>query len=213
MELQPDIVTLYFGWNDHWMCDKTDRAKMAIEMGQGIGRIVKVLQRKRVFMFLTWALNPVRHRVHPIGKRLFRVPPEEYRSTMELFIHEIRAGGAIPLLITAPRRNLTENLVNKGFANSPQEAQQTHDQYIAITREVARDTGADLLDLATILAGKECDQLFASDGIHFDHYQEEDSLAVDPPQPGLMRVATELDGKIREIVRTPEWQKLHGRQP
>jgi hypothetical protein len=129
-------------------------------------------------------------------------------------VRNVRESGAIPILVTAPRRNLTENLVVKGFVSSPEEAEQIHDQYAAITREVARDTRAYLLDLAALFAGKECDELFAGDGIHFDHYEDEGELASDPrPQPGLMRVAAELDGKIREILRSSEWQTLHGQPP
>lgn len=211
--LQPDIVTIYYGWNDHWKNDKTDHELMAVEVGARTERMIKALQHKRLFVFLVWALNPQR-RIRPAGERPFRVPPEEYRATLELFIREVRNSGAIPILVTAPRRKLTCNLVNKGFANSPEEAQQTHDQYVAITREVARDTRAYLLDLPTLFAGKECDQYFADDGIHFDHYEDEGELASDPrPQPGLMRVAAELDGKIREILRSSEWQTLHGQPP
>ena len=211
--LEPDIVTIYYGWNDHWRNDKTDHELMAVEVGALTERVIKTLQHKRLFVFLVWALNP-RHRICPTGERPFRVPPEEYRSTLALLVRNVRASGAIPILVTAPRRNLTENLVTKGFANSPAEAEQTHDQYVAITREVARDARAYLLDLAALFAGKECDGLFAGDGIHFDHYEDEGELASDPrPQPGLMRIAAELDGKLREIVRRSEWQTLHGQPP
>lgn len=211
--LKPDIVTIYYGWNDHWMNAKTDREQMAVEVGGALGRVVQALQHKHLFVFLVWALNPPR-RAHPAGERPFRVPPEEYRVTLEMLVRQIRESGAIPVLITAPRRSLTENLVHKGFANSAEEAQQTHDQYVAITREVARDTRAYLLDLAMLFAGKESDGLFDNDGIHFDHYADESELADDPrPQPGLMRVAAELDGKIREIVRGSEWQTRHDQPP
>jgi len=211
--LKPDIVTIWFGWNDHWMSDKTDREKMAIETGALSGPIMEALHRKRLYMFLVWALKPVRHPLQT-SERPFRVPPAEYQSTLELLVREVRKAGAIPILITAPRRSLSEALVAKGFVNSPEEGQQIHDHYADITRDTARKTDAFLLDLAAILAGKECDPHFAGDGIHFDDYEAEPYLTDDlRPQPGLQRVAAELDIKIREIVHNQEWQVFHTAAP
>jgi len=208
--LKPDIVTIWFGWNDHWMCDKTDREKMAIETGVLTGPIMEALHRKRLYMFLVRALKPVRHQLRKNGERPFRAPPAEYQATLKMLVQETRKAGAIPILLTAPRRSLTETLVAKGFVISPEEGQRIHDQYADMTRAVARDTQAFLLDLAAIFAGKECDSYFARDGIHFDNYEAEPYLTDDlRPQPGLQRVAAELDAKIREIVHSREWQNLH----
>lgn len=207
--LNPDIVTIWFGWNDHWMSDKTDREKMAIETGALTGPIMEAIHRKRLYMFLVWAFKPARHPLQT-SERPVRVPPAEYQDNLELFVREVRKTGAIPILITAPRRSLTEALVSKGFVNSPMEGQQIHDHYVTTTRDAARDTHAFLLDLATIFAGKEDDPYFAGDGIHFDNYEAEPYLTDDlRPQPGLQRVAAELDAKIREIVHSQEWRDLH----
>jgi lysophospholipase L1-like esterase len=214
LTLKPDIVTIWYGWNDHWMCDKTDRATMAIETGAFSGPILEALHRKRVYMLLAWMINSSRHSWRKNTERPFRVPPKEYRAALEQMVHEARDAGAVPLLIAGPRRNLTESLVSKGFAHSPAGAQQIHDRYVTITREVARDTQAELLDLAALFAGPECDSYFAADGIHFDQYGDEGTIANDPrSQPGLQRVAAELDAKIREIVQSREWQALHITQP
>jgi len=207
--LKPDIVTIWFGWNDHWMSDKTDREKMAIETGAFTGPIMEAIHRKRLYMFMVWALKPVRHSLQT-SERPFRVPPAEYQSTLELLVREVRKAGAIPVLITAPRRSLTEALVAKGFVNSPEEGQQIHDHYADMTRDTARKTHAFLLDLAALLTGKECDPHFAADGIHFDNYEAEPYLTDNlRPQPGLQRIAAELDTKIREIVHSQEWRDLH----
>ena len=137
---------------------------------------------------------------------------------MTRFVSEVRRSGAIPLLIAAPRRGLTADLIRRRFARSVPEAERLHDRYVDITREVARESGAELLDLAAILSGPECDPLFAPDGIHFDRYQDECLLGNTQPdpqvqrhiaagveQPGLRRIAAELDRKIREIVRGAAW--------
>ena len=60
--------------------------------------------------------------------------------------------------------------------------------------------------LAAMLADPACDGLFANDGIHFGEYEREDELAGQTPdQPGLQRVAAELDSAIRTVIKSPEW--------
>ncbi len=224
-KLQPDIVTLYFGWNDHWLNRDDDRQLMALEMKPLAGRVVDALRGKRFFQLIMWALNPVEHlaRVEEKGRFHFvhrnipptaevgkqwelRVPPDEYRIVLTAFIREIRSAHAIPLLITAPRRRLTQAIVDRNHAFSIAAAEQIHDQYVEITRAVARDQHAELLDLAHLMAGAECDAFFRPDGIHFDYCEFEESMTRDPDQqPGLMRIAVELDQQIRHIVTTEAW--------
>jgi lysophospholipase L1-like esterase len=211
--LEPDIVTLYFGWNDHWLSPSSDRQLMGLEMRPLAGRIFEVLQTKRFFKFFILTLSPMQHlaKQQHKGQRVFRVPPAEYRSAMKAFIREIRASGAIPVIITAPRRSLTDQVVGKEYVRSIEEGNRIHDQYVEITRATARDAGAELLDLAVIFAGKECDAYFAPDGIHFDQYALEGVLPSDPPtQPGLMRIAEEIYKKIRAVIQTESWRKRHG---
>ncbi|MDD5483502.1 MAG: SGNH/GDSL hydrolase family protein [Kiritimatiellae bacterium] len=202
--LEPDIVTLYFGWNDHWLSEEADRQKMGLEMRPVAGRIFEILRKKRFFRFFIWAMGPVQHiaRREKGEDRVFRVPPEEYHSTLMAFVREIRAAGAVPVIITAPRRSLTGHVVDKQYVRSIEEGNQIHDQYTEITREAARQSGAELLDLAAIFAGKECNGYFAPDGIHFDQYVREGVMEQDPPaQPGLARIAEEIDKKIRMIAK------------
>lgn len=212
-QLEPDIVTLYFGWNDHWLSEEADRQKMGLEMRPLEGRIFEILRKKKFFRFFIWAMSPIQHiaRREKGERRVFRVPPDEYRSAMKAFIREIRAANAIPIIITAPRRSLTEHVVGKEYVLSIDEGNRIHDQYVEITREVARDSRAELLDLAVLFAGRECDSYFAPDGIHFDQYAMEGVTEKDPPtQPGLMRIAEEIDRKIRAIFQGESWQNRRG---
>ena len=77
-----------------------------------------------------------------------------------------------------------------------------------ITRTVALEGHAELLDLAASLADPACDAFFRPDGIHFDYCEQEENMLHDPPsQPGLQRIAEELERKIREITRSRAWQE------
>jgi len=224
--VRPDIVTLYFGWNDHWLNRDSDRQLMAIKVKPLAGHVMDALRNKRFFQLILWLVNPVDHLSRVEEKNSFhfvhrvvspnakaakrwelRVPPDDYRLTLTAFIRDIRAVRAIPVLITAPRRHLAQQLVTGNHARSVAEAEQLHDQYLEITRAVAHDCRADLLDLARIMAGSDCDAFFRPDGIHFDYCELEETLQHDPDQqPGLMRIAQELDTKIRQIVTTEAWQ-------
>ena len=225
-DLKPDIVTIFYGWNDHWLNRENDRQQMAIEMRPAAARFFEMLRRKRLFQFFVWALNPVDHMARLEAHGVFHAPMEEgaadlaafegrvlrvseveYRDTLREFVRDVRSSGAIPLLITAPSRKLRADIVRKRFATSTGEGRRIHEHYVDITREVAKETGAPLLDLAAILAGPACDSLFANDGIHFGEYEREDELAGQAPdQPGLTRVAMEIDRALRAVVRSPEWK-------
>ncbi len=202
--LNPDIVTLYFGWNDHWMCGyRPDSNNQAFLMGRFGGGAMNVLRRKRFGQLLITALTRGRNIAIPkLGGTLpadieerYRVPPDEYRYTLSRFVREIRSSGAIPILITAPRGPaLTQHLVNNGQGKSIEQLDRAHAQYIAITREVARDMGAELLDLAALFDNEASVPLFNRDGIHLT-------------QDGLWRIAEVLHEKLRHVTETPAWRE------
>jgi hypothetical protein len=100
-------------------------------------------------------------------------------------------------------------LIQKNYASSVEEATSIHKRYIELTRQAAKETGAELLDLAAIFADPQYDRFFSADGIHFGHYEiEHEPESASLPQPGLAAVASEIDKKIRQIVTTPEWRVL-----
>ena len=201
--LQPDIVTVSFGRNDHNVAKEADRSRMAVRVSPFMAGLYQILDRRHVGRLILCAVE----REHMwIGKKnasMVRVSPEEYRENMNLFVEEIRAVGAIPILVTAPRREITQSYVKNGYARSVEEFQNQHDQYAEIARDVARKTGAPLLDIQTIMAGKDCDGYFAKDAVHFDFYDSEGQLKCgQKEQPGLRRIAHEMYGLISNLWAT-----------
>ena len=170
--LGANVVTLYFGWNDHWTEHSvTDRQRMASRMGPFAAKNLEAFRKKRLYNALSRAVSRMREGGEgrsDADSRVPRVPPVEYVGTLKRLIAEIRANGAVPLVLTAPRRALTDTLVKSGHARSPAEAEELHDHYVELTRQVAAEENAELLDLAAIIASPAYDDgYFMEDGIHW----------------------------------------------
>lgn len=216
--LKPDIVTVYYGWNDHWLEAQSDARLMAMRVHPFFGKIFDRLREKRIFMALHYLMNPVSRIRADENNRYLRVPPEEYEALLKQFVTEIKAAGAVPVLITAACRPLTIMLVGQNRIRSRAEGDRLHAQYVNITRKVAEKTGAPLFDLDALFKSPECDRYFALDGIHFDKWGQEGRIGHLLPledQPGLHRIAVELHKFLARLVSSPEMQKHfnHDRQP
>ena len=197
--LQPDIVTLYYGWNDHWLGNRPDSKMLAVSGSPFQRRLYKVLEHKRFGQLLIHTLHPERTYTAHMAVLECRVPADEYRKTLEQFVAEIRAVGAVPVLITAPRAvKLSSLLVYHGQTRSVKEATSLHDQYVEITRDVARRNAVSLLDLRQNLSGADAAPLFQNDGVHLH-------------EPGLVRIAEELDAHLRTLTAQDEWKNRAGK--
>ncbi len=189
-QLQPDIVTIFFGWNDHWLEMQTDRNRMAIKVEPWQGAMYNLLKRKRCFMLLFNLFANGNQGLPVRDQPGFRVPPEEYTDILTEFVKEIRAAGARPLLITAPRREVEANQYKFREAAAGIDFNAVHDAYADLTRQVAGRTGAELLDLHALGAAPEFDQYFSRDGIHFR-------------QKGLQIIAESVYHKICAMAKAP----------
>ena len=208
--LHPDVVTVSFGRNDHNLAKTTDQVRMAVRRSPFMAWVDSVLSRRVVGRLFLHAIDR-RHQWTAIQTpNEVRVPPDDFRINMRLFVDEIRAMGAVPILITAPRRKIPESYVDNKYARTTTEFEQQHDAYAQIVRDVAQEKGAALLDLQHIMAGPECDTYFAADAVHFDSYATEDRIApgsVD--QPGLRRIATEIYKTIATLCASTPVKSTH----
>lgn len=153
----PDIVTIYYGWNDHWLADRDDAARLALAGSPWVTAVRNALVRKRIMQVAARLTAP------PAGGKTLRVPPDQYYTGLTTLIRAIQAGGARPLVLTAPRASVHGHIANAGHARSVAEANTLHDTYVEITRRAARDTHARLFDLAAALTNQS---MFSKDGIH-----------------------------------------------
>lgn len=160
--LEPDLVVVYFGWNDHWLARGAPDARKSVELRfEGLYRSVRLLQLAR--------------KLHPGAPTPIldepRVDRGAYAENLRAIVELFRARGATVLLVTAPSIHdlgVPEYLVEREFVRSAAEALELHEDYNRIVREIAEQSAAELFDLdLSLRTSPERRQWFLEDGIHF----------------------------------------------
>ncbi len=164
-DLDPDVVTIYYGWNDHWTADTPDSVRIASARNLLHHQFLQGLSEKRFYQWAVGLHGASGDEGPPQG---LRVDPGEYRRTLTQLVEDIRETGTTPMLLTAPRAETLHSIVAERSGITPEEVLERHDLYVDLTRVVARDTGATLIDLAAEFEGDpDRSSYFMADGIHF----------------------------------------------
>jgi lysophospholipase L1-like esterase len=185
-ELQPDVVTIYFGWNDHWRATVKPDAAFPVR-GAGVVAVQSLLSRSRLYQGMNYLLKgrPDAHGAAPppvpagsdlaatAVNRPFRVGPDEFAANLRAMVERTRSSGAEAILITAPSLLTPDAVPNYLFAHGfvargGERVDLLHQRYAAVVRQVARDTGAGLVDAAADFAAAPDGgrSLMRDDGIH-----------------------------------------------
>lgn len=171
---RPDLVTLYFGWNDHWFMNRvTDEA---IERAESRSwRWVDSVGWSRVVQLgLYGAHYWHEHKLWKISKQPYvaRVSLDRYQSNLKRMIELIRRSSGRPVLVTAAT-DMTESTPATDFTclldmghTGYDTPRALHDAYVEATRAVARETRTPLIDAAQLIDGRS--ELFMTDHIHFN---------------------------------------------
>ncbi len=146
-ELAPDVVTLYFGWNDAWeMCPDSKNRLMEPSFTGSVLRILyrsQAFKRARLLLFDHWRGAP-------------RVSVAEFRENLLELIERIRARKATPILITPAAGP---------DPKSPAPAREPPNrEYVAMIRTVASETRTLLVDTVADFDGEH--PLYFHDPIH-----------------------------------------------
>lgn len=150
--LAPKVVTLYFGWNDHWMgFGIEDKAVAELTSSP----IKQALQELRL---VQWASKQIVSRQaegdRTLGEdaRPARVSLPDFRDNLTHMVEVARANGITPVLMTAPDSYVEgqepEYLETKKFLKDASEVVALHEAYVAVVREVAAEQDVILCDLA-----------------------------------------------------------------
>ena len=147
----PDIVVIYFGWNDHWRA--TGRTDREYEQSIRPGRLR--------------LLELLRHRPDPPP---FRVPRGEYRENLRSMIDAVIGAGGRVVLVAAPYRFVEKNqrhYVEDAYLLPGDDALAIHRSYLDIVREVSGHEGVAILGADVLFdALGDTPSLLRDDGIH-----------------------------------------------
>lgn len=164
---RPDIVTIFFGWNDHWITfreDKDLKVRSDFEI-----YLLNFLEFFRTYQGYHWLIANSGKLIRGVRETQavkLRVSPQDFTANLNQMIDLAQQGGAKVLLITAPSdfRNF------KPFSCFPlpkENVTAIHEKYVEIVRHVAAERKVGLLDLAAAVSQMPADSVLSRDGIHF----------------------------------------------
>ncbi len=171
LAFKPDAVTIYFGWNDHWLAwSAPDKDLSRVISNQW--RVRNAANSSRVLQALmkliVWARGGPR-----FGPATpYRVAIDDYESNLREMVRLIQSIGAKAVLVTAPTVLTPDHPVTRQLCEDthnffdPKQIRSTHAAYNERVRRVANDTGATLVDLEKDFATTPDPRVYFTDGIH-----------------------------------------------
>jgi hypothetical protein len=144
--LHPRVVTLYYGWNDHWVArGPTDPEIMR---ARALRHLADHLRLAQLWLKVEVAFDA--KRTPPPN----RVPIASYATYIVTIVHEARAAGIDPVFITAPANHVRGRepaYLAKRHVRTLAEVVPLHDEYLQATRTNAVRAGATVCDAAAAL--------------------------------------------------------------
>lgn len=169
LDYQPDIVTAYFGWNDHWL------AREGADVEHDLSRVSSFTEQFRKRCRSLALMDHFFKRIHvsmvSTAKKPVRVSLEDYRSNLVEMAKIAEKQSFKLVYLTAPHGfdpgNLPKYLEEMGYVDDLSLLIDMHNDYNKVVRRVAAETGLACIDLAALI-DKRADRknLFLSDGIH-----------------------------------------------
>jgi len=167
---EPDIVTINFGWNEHWLSGGYADKDQKLPTGS-LAAMQNTLKPLRIYQALTKIIVGVNvANAEGTGSssgsnaaRPVRVSLDDYRENLISIIRNARENGARPILLTSPsglhRGFVPQYIVALGFMESEAKERpddtlarlkDLHASYNDIVREVAIEQEVVLLDIESV---------------------------------------------------------------
>ncbi|MBN8548576.1 MAG: hypothetical protein J0M12_04595 [Deltaproteobacteria bacterium] len=165
--LHPAVVTIYYGWNDHWIGfgiqDK--------EIGRLRSPLFTLLEHSRFIQLLVKAV--ISQGQDKKNTMPLRVSEEDFRNNLRGIVKTAKESGITPVLLTAPsshQKGKEPGYLKQRHLKNLDELIPLHQRYVSIVREVAAESKVPLCDLAKDFATLPPEDLsklyFNKDGIH-----------------------------------------------
>lgn len=166
-KIRPDVVTIYYGWNDHWNSIGINDEEVSRLNASGLF----TFQSLRTVQLLTKAYVGFHRRQQ--DRPGLRVPIESFRNNLIQMVAAARSMGTIPVLLTAPtshQKGREPSFFGLRWVTDLDELVPRHREYVEIVRQVAKEKNVIVCDLAAEFdkLPKEVvnNKLFTEDGVH-----------------------------------------------
>lgn len=167
----PDAVTIYFGWNDHWLAWAAPDKELSRLLDRQ-WRAGNLVNKSKVLQALLKLIAKARGGPRFGPETPYRVSLDDYEGNLRRMAGLIKASGAKAVFVTAPSGLTPEHPVTKQLCEDthnfydPALIGSVHAAYNERVRRAAAETGSTLVDLERdFAAAKEPGALF-TDGIH-----------------------------------------------
>lgn len=171
LPLAPKVVTLFYGWNDHWIGFGVED-DAAGELVEGVKE--SVLEKHRDLRVVqAWAKLRMAFARGGNDARPLRVPLDKFEANLREMVRLAKAQGVQTVLLTAPtnvRAGDEPNYLAQRHLPDVTQLVPIHASYVEAVRKVAREEQALLCDLAAhfdTLPAEELNKLIMKDGVHF----------------------------------------------
>jgi lysophospholipase L1-like esterase len=147
---EPDLVLVYFGWNDHWRTTGFTDRELARRLAWWRPQILNLFERP--------------HRPPP-----FRVPLPEFAENLHAISALVAEHGGKTIFITAPARitpAAQARHVDHGYVLPGDDIAAIHSRYAKEVRSMSAASGARVCDAAMIFDRLAEPDLLMPDGIH-----------------------------------------------
>ncbi len=179
--LNPDAVTVMYGWNDHWLARGYPDSRQKPPGEVKSSDLFRFLRELRLYQLINFGISELAAS-ETVEERLRRVPLPEYRTLLGKLVDSIESSGAKPVLLTAPaaldRDEAPEYLFTKGFIERREQESEAeiagrlkrlHASYNDAVRKLSKQENVPLVDFESEFYKRDTAELFrdpAKDIIH-----------------------------------------------
>jgi lysophospholipase L1-like esterase len=182
-DYHPDIVVIFFGWNDMWLARGFSDREQKVGRKLPFMNLRDFLARLRLYQMLNMLLSKMRLPFSSGAPDKLRVPLEEYAHNLEDMVRTCRESGATPIIATAPSgfglAPLPDYFEYLGFSRPGADLPALRRTYNQAARDTASRLKAPLLDL---------DLIFQERGAR-NFFDRPDKDVIHPNRAGLELIA------------------------
>jgi len=161
LKWSPDIVTVYFGWNDHWLA----RGRQDKDQNAEYSTAWDPLQNLRILQLIRALVQQEQESPNNIR----RVEINDYETNLSSIRKQCEDRGIEVWYFTAPHAfdlGIPPYLVESGEINDASSLIPMHQEYNSKVRKVANHQSSRIIDLAAEMNEMNKSALFLDDHIH-----------------------------------------------